>query len=175
MANAKLWICEICGDPYIGYAPPTCCPFCGARGRHVKAFSDAKPNFDVELNAKDKKNAEYALQVEVSNSAFYFCAADKTNDPEAKKLFKALGKVEAEHASIWKKILKLKEIPQSNDSCSVNYLDNLKESHARETRAIEFYSRAASESKNPRVKQIFEALVEVETDHLQLSEERGAI
>ncbi|MEM4598458.1 MAG: ferritin family protein [Candidatus Diapherotrites archaeon] len=174
MANAKLWVCEICGDPYIGYAPPTCCPFCGARGRHIKEFKDAKPNFEVELNAKDRENSEHALQVEVSNSTFYFCAAEKTNDPEAKKLFKALGKVEAEHANIWKKILKLKEIPKGNDVCTADYSKNLQESHARETRAIEFYRRAASEATHPRIKQIFDALVEVETDHLHLSEERGA-
>ncbi|MFH1234279.1 MAG: ferritin family protein [Candidatus Diapherotrites archaeon] len=172
--EAKLWVCEICGDPYIGFAPPTACPFCGARGRYIKEFKNAQANFDVSLNEKDKKNVEHALQVEVSNAAFYFCAAEKTPDAEAKKLFKALGKVEAEHATIWKKILKLKEIPKGNDECAENYMKNLEDSHARETRAIEFYKSAALESVNARVKQVFEALVEVETDHLQLSEERGA-
>ena len=50
--------------------------------------------------------------------------------------------------------------------------DNLEESHARETRAIEFYRQAAAESANERIKQLFTAFVEVETDHLKLSEER---
>ncbi|MDZ7798681.1 MAG: hypothetical protein U5L76_03640 [Patescibacteria group bacterium] len=50
--------------------------------------------------------------------------------------------------------------------------DNLKESHERETRAIEFYRQAAAEAENERVKEIFEAFIEVETDHLHLSEER---
>ncbi|MCX6802227.1 MAG: ferritin [Candidatus Diapherotrites archaeon] len=172
--EAKLWVCEICGDPYIGYAPPTACPFCGARGRYIKEFRDAKVEFDVKLNEKDRANAEHALQVEVSNSTFYFCAAEKTPDAEAKKLFKALGKVEAEHAVIWKKLLKLKEIPKGTDECAENYMKNLQDSHARETRAIEFYRSAAKEAANARVKQVFEALVEVETDHLQLSEARGA-
>jgi rubrerythrin len=48
----------------------------------------------------------------------------------------------------------------------------LEDSHARETRAIEFYKKAAEESENERVKEIFKAFVEVETDHLHLSEER---
>ena len=39
-------------------------------------------------------------------------------------------------------------------------------------RAIKFYSQAAAEAENPRVKEIFEAFVEVETDHLYLSEYR---
>ncbi len=168
----KLWRCEICGDPYIGDAPPANCPFCGAKARFMKEFRRAKVNFDVELNETDKANSEHALQVEVSNVAFYFCAAKKTDDPEGKKLFKALGKVEAEHASVWKKILKLDSVPTANDPCHKSNLENLKDSHARETRAIEFYKKAAAECKNPRVKQIFEAFVDVETDHLKLSEER---
>ncbi|MDI6655007.1 MAG: ferritin family protein [Candidatus Hydrothermarchaeota archaeon] len=168
----KLWRCEICGDPYIGESPPDNCPFCGAHIKYIKEANVARVNFDVKLNEKDKANAERAILVEVSNSAFYFCAAEKTNDAEGKLLFKALGKVEAEHASVWKKILKLDSVSQGKESCHISNKENLEESHARETRAIEFYKKAAAESENERVKQIFEAFVEVETDHLQLSEER---
>lgn len=168
----KLWRCEICGDPYIGEEPPANCPFCGVHRRYIKEAKQAKVNFDVELNEKDKANAEHALEVEISNAAFYFCAAKKTDDEEGKLLFKALGKVEAEHASVWKKILKLDSIAKGNDSCHAGNKENLEDSHARETRAIEFYKKAAAESENERVKEIFEAFVEVETDHLKLSKER---
>ena len=168
----KLFRCEICGDPYIGDEAPSNCPFCGARKNFIKEFKDAKVNFDVELNEKDKANAEHALQVEVSNAAFYFCAAEKVKEEEGKKLFKALGKVEAEHAAVWKKILKLDEVPKADDSCSDDYKTDLEDSHARETKAIEFYKKAAAESENSRVKEIFAAFVIVETDHLKLSEER---
>lgn len=169
---AKLWRCEICGDPYIGDEAPANCPFCGAKRKYMKEFANAKASFDVELSEKDRANAERALQVEVSNTAFYFCASEKVDDLEGKKLFKALGKVEAEHASVWKKILKLDKVPAGDDTCSADYKADLEDSHARETRAIEFYKKAAAESDNPRVKQIFEAFVEVEEDHLMLSEER---
>jgi rubrerythrin/rubredoxin len=168
----KLWRCEICGDSYIGESPPDNCPFCGAHRRYIKEAKKAKVTFDVELNEKDKANAEHALQVEISNSAFYFCAAGKTDNDEGKLLFKALGKVEAEHAAIWRKMLKLDNTPQGNEQCHIKNKENLKESHTRETRAINFYSKAAAESKNGRIKQIFTALVEIETDHLKLSEER---
>ena len=87
-------------------------------------------------------------------------------------MFKALGKVEAEHASIWRKTLKVGSVPPGSDACHTENVANLKESHARETRAIEFYRKAASKADHPRIRQIFEALVEVETDHLHLSEER---
>jgi len=168
----KLWRCEICGDPYIGEEAPANCPFCGAKKKYIKLAKEAKVNYDLKLNEKDIANAKHALQVEVSNSTFYFCAAAKTDDAEGKLLFKALGKVEGEHASIWKKILKLDKVPQGNDQCHLKNKENLEDSHARETRAIGFYSQAARESADTRMKQIFEALVEVETDHLHLSEER---
>lgn len=169
---AKLWRCEICGDCYIGEKPPANCPFCGAHLKYFKIAKMATANFDVSLNEKDKANVEHALEVEVSNSTFYFCAAKKTDDEEGKLLFKALGKIELEHASIWKKILKNAGIPVGNDQCHIANRENLEDSHTRETNAIKFYGQAAREATDPRIKQIFIALVEVETDHLRLSEER---
>jgi len=169
---AKLYRCEICGDAYIGFAPPPNCPFCGAHIEHIKEAKEAEVNFDVELTAKDRANAEHALNVEISNSAFYMCAANETDHPEGKILFKALGKIEAEHASVWRKILKRGSVPPGKETCHLPNVENLKESHARETRAIDFYRKAAAESDHPRLKRIFEALVDIETDHLHLSEER---
>jgi len=168
----ELWRCEICGDPYVGEEAPENCPFCGAHKEFIKKATEAEVNFDVELNETDRANAEHALEVEVSNTRFYFCASKKTDDEEGKLLFKALGKVEAEHASIWRKILRVDTTPEGNDPCHVSNTENLEESHERETNAIEFYGKAARESENKRVKQIFEALVIVETDHLKLSEQR---
>lgn len=171
---SRLWRCEICGDPYVGDEAPANCPFCGAKKKYIKEANDASVTFDVTLNAQDLANVRHALEVEVSNSAFYFCAAAKTDNAEGKLLFKALGKVEAEHAAIWKKILKLDKLPEGNDTCHVPNRENLQDSHARETRAIEFYGRAAKQAADPRIRQIFEALVEVETDHLELSGQRMA-
>lgn len=169
---AKLWRCEICGDPYVGEKPPKNCPFCGAHGKYIKEAKEAQVNFDVSLGEKDKANAEHALQVEVSNAAFYFCAAKETDEAEGKLLFKALAKIELEHATIWKKILKRESVPEGNDKCHTANQENLSDSHKRETRAIKFYGQAAREATDPRIKQIFMALIEVETDHLRLSEER---
>ena len=167
-----LWRCLICGDAYVGDEPPANCPFCGAHRKYITEAKKAVVNYDLQLNEVDKANAEHALEVEVSNASFYFCAAEKTDDAEGKLLFKALAKVEAEHASIWKKILKLSAFLQKKEECMDANKENLQESNRRETRAIGFYRKAAAEATNPRIKQIFTALVEVETDHLQLSEER---
>lgn len=169
----KLLRCRICGDLYIGEKAPSRCPFCGANSKFIVDAKKFKETFDVELNETDNANVQKALELEISNASFYFCASDKTNDAEGKQLFKALGKVEAEHAAIWKKILKLEkiDIPKSSD-CSEDNRTDLQESNARESRAIDFYKRFAKDAKNARVKQLFNSIVLVEKDHLQLSEKR---
>ena len=168
-------MCKICGEAYIGEKEPSRCPFCGALEKY---FVDAKDYDDsgawnVNLNQKDKENVEKALEVEISNTIFYKCSSKKTPELEGQKLFKILAKVENEHASVWKKILQLNKVDfPEYDQCAVEYRLNLEESHNREDRAIKFYKKAAKEAQNQRVKEIFEAFIEVETDHLHLSEVR---
>ncbi|MHA1913500.1 MAG: ferritin family protein [Promethearchaeota archaeon] len=170
-----VYVCRICGESMILEGTPSRCPFCGAFDKYLvdsKEYDDTG-DWDVELNEMDKANAEKALEVEVSNALFYKCSAKKVKEIDGKKLFKILAKVESEHAAVWKKILKLKEIKwEPAETCEIDYKADLKNSHAREERAIKFYGEAAAGAENPRVKEIFQAFVEVEIDHLKLSEER---
>ena len=127
----------------------------------------------MELNATDKANVEKALSVEISNTLFYKCSSKKVKELDGQKLFKILSKVENEHASVWKKILKLDKIKmEPPETCVEDYKADLENSHAREERAIKFYGEAAAVAENPRVKEIFQAFIEIETDHLKLSEQR---
>jgi rubrerythrin len=167
----KLFRCRVCGDPYIGENKPSRCPFCGAYEGFIVEAREYDETFDVELNELDRKNVETALQLEIGNAAFYQCASKKGTE-EARSLFKALAKVEAEHASIWYKILKKEKAAIMPLECGEEDRDNLQESHNREDRAIGFYKQAAAEAMNKRVKMLFAAIVQVETDHLKLSEER---
>ncbi|TXT55457.1 MAG: Rubrerythrin [Promethearchaeota archaeon] len=170
----KVFVCEICGEAYIGEETPDRCPFCGAPQENLvdaKDYDDSDA-WALELNETDKANVEKALEVEISNDVFYKCASKKTPEVEGQKMFKILSKVEGEHASVWKKILDLDKIDKWKEKCATNFIKNLEDSHSREERAINFYRKAAEEATHPRVKRIFEAFVEVETDHLKLSEER---
>ena len=174
--TVTVWVCKICGEAYISTTDkPARCPFCGAYEKNLinsKEYDDTG-DWDVELNGTDKANAEKALGVEISNALFYKCSAKKVKEIDGKKLFKILAKVESEHASVWKKILKLDKIKwEPAETCEEDYKADLEDSHAREERAIKFYGEAAAAAENPRVKEIFQAFVEVETDHLRLSEER---
>ncbi len=170
--KTKLFRCRICGDPYIGVAAPSRCPFCGAYAKFLVDAAEWNPDeFNVELSELTRKNLTAALQLELDNTAFYTCSsasAKKAGDEYMQAEFKALMKIEREHASAVCKFLKI-SVPELRASvCSPDAGVNSKEGHERETRAISSYSRFAQEAVEPRMKEFFEALVEIESDHLDI-------
>jgi len=175
MEKVRLFRCRICGDPYIGVEAPTRCPFCGAP---TKFFVDAKDwnvdEFNVNLSEVTKKNLESALKLELGNAAFYNCAkgaAEKQGNIYGFAKFKALMKVELEHAAAISKFLKLTAPELEKITCNVDTRKNTQEGFERENRAIKSYSKFRDEAKEPRIKEFFSALVEIETDHLNLHAE----
>jgi rubrerythrin len=168
----KVFRCRICGDPYIGSEAPIQCPFCGAAQRFFVEAKDWNPNeFNVELSVISKKNLETALKLELDNAAFYDCAkgvADKAGDHYSLAKFKALMKVEREHASAISKFLKVSRPELEKQACNADSKLNSKEGFQREDRAIKAYAKFKDEAVEPRLKEFFGALVEIETDHLDL-------
>ena len=172
MGKVKVYRCRICGDPYIGSEAPTQCPFCGAAQRFFVEAQDWNPDeFNVTISEVSRKNLEAALQLELDNAAFYDCAknaADKANDHYSLAKFKALMKVEREHASAISKFLKITRPELEKQACNANAKANTKEGWEREDRAIKAYAKFRDEATEPRLKEFFEVLVEIETDHLDL-------
>jgi rubrerythrin len=171
----RLWRCQICGDPYLGEEKPKNCPFCGAHERYMVLQEEFENMIGkVEgLTEASRKNLEAALELEIDNTQFYACASRKSASDEGKNLFKALAKVESEHASLISKALGIeKPTIEDVDICTGDYQKNLRESHRREERAIKHYGKFLSEATEPRVEEIFSAVIAIEADHLSLSEER---
>ena len=172
MSKIKVFRCRICGDPYIGEEAPKQCPFCGANQRFFVEAKDWNPDeFNVDLSEVSKKNLEAALQLELDNASFYYCAknmADKANDRYGIAKFKALMKVEHEHASAISKFLKISRPELEKHVCNADSKANSREGYQREDRAIKAYVKFRDEAVEPRLKEFFGALVEIETDHLNL-------
>ncbi|UCF50728.1 MAG: ferritin [Thermoplasmatales archaeon] len=148
------------------------CPFCGANQKYFVEAKDWNPDeFNVTLSEISKKNLEAALQLELDNAAFYDCAkniADKAGDDYSLAKFKALMKVEKEHASAISKFLKISSPDLMKQACNKDSKANSKEGWEREGRAIKAYSKFRDEATEPRLKEFFGALVEIEKDHLDL-------
>ena len=175
MSKIKVFRCRICGDPYIGEEPPKQCPFCGAQQKFFVEADQWNPDeFNVNLSKISRENLEAALKLELDNAAFYDCAknaAEKKGDHYSIAKFKALMKVEREHASAISKFLKISRPELEKQACNANSKANSKEGWEREDRAIKAYAKFREEAKESRLKEFFAALVEIETDHLALHEE----
>jgi len=176
--KVRVWRCRICGDPYIGVVPPTNCPFCGAHAEYIILASEWDDPRVGSLNDTDRGNLEKALSIENSNTAFYRCAAakaDEAGDFEGFATFKALSKVEAEHATTIRKMLGLpRPDAEPSEDCHDAYIDNVKESLKREQAATKFYAGSAEVAADARVREVFGALVLIESDHIQLDKDHLA-
>ncbi len=169
----KVYRCKICGEGYIGDSSPTHCPFCGAHEEHIVPAGDwSWP--EVELTEVSRKNLVAALELEVSNSEFYFCAARKASNEADQVMFKRLAKVEREHADTIVKLLKIDgpDISKNKDECSKENSNNLRESNERETNAIQHYTQFLALATEERVREVFSAIIEIEKDHLSLTDGR---
>jgi len=167
--KVKVFRCRICGDPYIGESPPTHCPFCGAQAQYIIDAHDwDSDEFDVELSEVSRRNLEAALDLEMGNAAFYACARDQAAAPGDEYMlakFKCLMKVEAEHASAICKFLKIDKPELSPATCSADGAENSREGYEQA------YATFRDEATEPRMQEFFGALVEIETDHLEIHAE----
>lgn len=169
----KVFKCRICLEGYLGDQPPTHCPFCGA---HQQYIVDAAGLYIPEYILTDisQYNLERALELEIHNAEFYFCAADLADNMHDATMFKRLGKIESEHASIITRELNIPSIGINRDLdvCSDENRINLAQSHTLETHAINYYSKYKTMSTEERIMEIFTAIIEIEFDHLSLTDGR---
>lgn len=167
----NIYRCRICGEPYLGLEQPTRCPFCGAHRKHLVPAAEYRPTAVDELTESSRENLQRVLELAVDSSTFYRGAAKVADTEEGKALFAALARIEAEHASIVCKIL---GVPKPEDlyetgACAPSHRANLAEAHKREERAVYLYCSFLEEATEERVRQVLEAFIEIESDHLQLS------
>ncbi len=168
----KFYRCQICGDPFMGNEMPTHCPFCGAHQNYISSAADwTDENATVgDITDVERSNLEEALQLEVNNKAFYLDASGKADTLELQGIFKNLSKIEGEHASTFKKILKAEPpAPEpGKEKAADSDHENLVAARAREEHASAFYAQAALDATDPRINKVFKAIAEIESDHIDL-------
>jgi rubrerythrin len=166
----KTWICEICGDAYLGEEKPKNCPFCGARHAFIKEGKDAHPVTEVKepLSEKTVANLKATLDLEMNANAIYLCMAGKTDSYEIMKMYKRLAKVEAEHAIICTKLLQIPMPEMGTQLCSDQDVENFQKTLELEDHAANLYVEFAKSSEEKHVKILFTALTQAETDHIEL-------
>lgn len=170
----KFYRCLICGDPYMGKEKPSNCPFCGASEEYLVDAADwIDENENLgELSDISRKNLVEALQLEINNAPFYRDAMGRTKNIELQCIFKNLAKIEAEHASTIKKILKVvpPQPEEGKESATDSDHENIVAAHEREVAAAAFYAQSAFDAVEERIKRVFTALASIESDHIDLEQ-----
>jgi len=166
----KTFICEICGDAYLGSEKPKNCPFCGARVAFIKEGKDAQPvvNIKQQLSEQTIVNLNETLKLEMGANAIYTCMAGKAATYEISKMYKRLAKIELEHAVICTKLLGIEMPPAGSELCGDTDSENFQKTIELEDHASELYTEFAKNSEEAHIKILFTALNQAEQDHIEL-------
>jgi len=166
----KTFICQICGDAYLGEEKPKNCPFCGAREIYIKKGKEANPIVEIKggLSQISVNNLKETLDLEMRATAIYLCMTRKANSYEVMKMFKRLAKVELEHAVICTKLLKIEMSENISESCAETDVENFQKTFELEDHAANLYREFAKSSPEQHIKIMFTALNQVEQDHIIL-------
>lgn len=163
--------CRICGETYLGTKAPSRCPFCGVTEEYFVLTTEyAESSGPAQLSDSERADLLHAVDLERGNARFYKALSLRDDDERLASAFKRLAAVEAEHCSVYCKMLgvpKPSDVLEPNDARG-DWCDSVKESLVREMRASAFYAEAAGRASNPRVIEVLLALSAVERDHIEL-------
>ncbi len=150
------------------------CPFCGVSSIYLSNSNEIIEIENKKLNENTLKILDHAVKLEIFNGEFYKEAAKKAKKEEISKVFQSLSQIEIFHSKIhmrlggFTKTPTLAKINYDKYDCDNELLQLAKE---REEHAVYYYERYKNEVCDENLKRIFEALIEVENDHINLTYE----
>lgn len=168
-----MYRCRICGETYLGDEAPAQCPFCGAHRQFMVSPREYPADInDVDLTEVERADLETSVEVERSNARFYLGMAQRKDNDTLRSAYKRLSRVEAEHCSLFCKLLKVgkpADIDEPGETTG-SWISDIEDSVRRETRAKALYAEFAARATSPRLREVFEAVSAVESDHIALDE-----
>jgi len=168
----KVYRCNVCGEVYIGEEKPKSCPFCGAHESYFVLAEKWKLLKSQTLSDITKENLKKALDLEIDNTNFYKAVSEKSKDVYISSMFKGLSKVEREHASTICKHLEIQkpDLNVGSDKAVNSDQENIKEANRRERSAVKFYGEIMKQVTEKEIKDFFNALMQIESDHIVLTD-----
>jgi rubrerythrin len=169
MQQISLYVCKICGEPYLGRQAPDDCPFCGSPRSYLKPIEEFSELWKTELTEQEKKDMHETLELEINATAYYEKITNN-HDKYSKqnRLFKQLTRVEREHATIAMKFLKI-DLPEiKGEDLKESFEKDLERTKELEKNAVEKYTRFLKNTENKMVKMFFIALIHAEQGHYDI-------
>ncbi|MCK4327872.1 MAG: hypothetical protein KAW41_05415 [Candidatus Diapherotrites archaeon] len=167
----KLFVCQICGEPHLADEVPTDCQFCGAPKKYLKMAEDYSTLWGAELTEQEKTDMEATLVLEVNATAYYTDVAKaNTKYEKYERLFKALARVEKEHAEVAAKFLGV-DLPEFvGEKSRGDVKADLERTKELETGAMGRYKEFMANATSDKVKNLYDALIHAENGHKELAE-----
>jgi rubrerythrin len=166
-----LYVCKICGEPYLGGEAPDDCPFCGAPKNYIKSAEEFEELWKTELSEQEKSDMQETLDLEVNATAYYLDvtkANEKYSEPN--RLFKQLARVEKEHAEIAVKFLGI-ELPEfTGETSKGSFEADLERTKELEAGAITKYQTFLQNATDIKVKNFYTALIHAEKGHQDIAD-----
>ncbi|QGU95706.1 metal-iron-binding protein [Clostridium bovifaecis] len=148
------------------------CPFCGVGKEYLQSQQEVYKVSSEEVDLKTIKILDSAMKLEVFNGEFYLEASKLAKSEELKKKFLHLSRIEYTHARVHKNLGGFKELPLLRRVDYTKYEDDtqlLEIARKREEHAVAFYSKNHKNVSSNIIKGIFNALSEVEKEHIVLT------
>ncbi|MFH0987087.1 MAG: ferritin family protein [Candidatus Micrarchaeota archaeon] len=163
----NLYVCKICGEPYLGASAPKDCPFCGAPRKFLKSAGEYSQLWkDIKLKPADEENLKKALAGEV-NATYYYGKISNSQEKYSKynRLFKQLTRVETEHVNTIVKFLGIPYPAIKGEELKGSIKKDLARTKELEAGAVKDYTEFIKTSKSKNVKLLFKALLHAEQGH----------
>jgi len=169
----RMYRCRICGETYLGYDAPENCPFCGAHVEFMRMPEEYPPAInEIQITEMERADLESSIELELSNTRFYLGMAERKDNDTLRSTYKRLARIEAEHCSVFCKLAKVAkpaELATPGETTGA-WATDIQESLARENRATALYATFAERATDPRLKEVWAAVSDVEADHITLDE-----
>lgn len=168
---ARLFVCKICGEPYIGGVAPDDCPFCGAPKNYIKDISEYSELWKTDLTEQEKKDMKDTLNLEINATTYYKKVSDINKKySKANRLYKQFSRVELEHADVAAKFLQI-ELPKLvGEESRGSFESDIKRTKELEAGAIKKYKAFLKNATNLNVKNFYVALIHAEEGHFEIAE-----
>ena len=168
----NLYICKICGEPYLGGEAPDDCPFCGAPKNFIKSIEEFSQLWKTELDEQEEKDMRETLDLEINATAYYEDVINENKKySEQNRLFKQLARTEKEHAELAAKFLNIDMPEIQGEKSKKDIKADLERTKELEQGAIEKYQEFVKNTKNKNVKNFYVALIHAEKGHLDIAGE----
>ena len=150
------------------------CPFCGVSKEYLSERDEVIEINSNLLNEDTLKILDHAVKLELFNGDFYNIAAGMSKSDKVRKTFEALARIEIIHSRVHQKLGGFTKAPDLSKISYDKYdSDNalLGLAKQKEEHAVSYYEKYKNEVNNMNLIEIFEALADVEKEHIILVKE----